>query len=267
MNVRILLFLFVLLGNGVQGQSLSGMRKTIETIQMELARYDTLSPFSDAPGATDTIEFLGARIMDRLKALLNDPRSLTLDLEKEFGGRIGLTISRDKRLAHVHLPENMGGTFRPQYTLLQVRSGGQVWAGMPNTLDIGTSEGEILDGGTVEISALGIGAWDEIIQLDDSTYFTIERVTTCATCCAYSAIGLRLNGTMVRVLAVYDYDGRFYDVERFELDPGTASFHYAYYDEWTGEAPPRPRERSLHTGTVRYVNGRFITTEACKSRR
>lgn len=267
MIVRLLLTVSVLLGNGVRGQSVSEMRRTIETIRTELARYDTLSPFSDAPGVTDTITALGTRIMEHLEVLMNDPRSMTIDLAQEFGNRIGLTISRDKRLVHFHLPENMGGTFRPQYTLLQVRSEGHVWAGAPNTLDAENSEGSTLDEEAVEMGALGIGAWDDIVQLDDSTYFTIERVSTCATCCAYSAIGIRLNGVKVRILGIHDFEGRFYDVERFELDPGRASFHYAYYDEWTSQETPQPWERILRSGTVRYVNGRFITTEACESRR
>jgi hypothetical protein len=267
MIVRAFLIVLILLGGGVQAQTTAAMRKTIKAIQTELARYDTLSPFSDEPGATDTIEALGTRIMKRLQVLLSDPRSVTIDLETEFRGRIGMTISPDGRLAHFHLPENMGGTFRANYTLLYVRTKGTVWAGSPNTLDAETEDGSTLVGVTVEIAASGIGSWDDIVQLDDSTYFTIERVTTCATCCAYSAIGLRLQGTTLRILGVYDYDGRFFDVERFELDPGTASLHYAYYDEWMSDEPPQPLERTLHTGTVRYMNGMFMTTEACESRR
>ncbi len=267
MIVRALLILLVLCCGGAEAQPTAAMRKTISTIQAELARYDTLSPFSDEPGATDTIEALGTRIMERLQVLLIDPRSVTIDLEKEFRGRIGMSISPDGRLAHFHLPENMGGTFRANYTLLYVRTEGTIWAGSPNTLDAETEDGSTLDGGTVEIAALGIGYWDDIIQLDDSTYFTIERVTTCSTCCVYSAIGLRIKGTTVRILGVYDYDGRFFDVERFELDPVTSSFHYAYYDEWTSDEPPRPLERTLYAGIMRYVNGRFMKTEACESRR
>ncbi|MBL7982749.1 MAG: hypothetical protein JNL52_13185 [Flavobacteriales bacterium] len=267
MIVRALLILLVLYCGSVQAQPPAAMRKTIKTLQTELARYDTLSPFSDEPGATDTIEALGTRIMERLRVLLSDPRSVIIDLEKEFRGRIGMTLSPDGRLAHFHLPENTGGTFRANYTLLYMRTKGSVWAGQPNTLDAETEDGSTLDGGTVEIVASGIGSWDDIIQLDDSTYFTVERVTTCSTCCAYSAIGLRLKGTTVHILGVHDYEGRFFDVELFELDPATASFHYAYYDEWTSDEPPQLLERTLYTGVVRYVNGRFVTTEACESRR
>ncbi len=267
MIVRGIAIAFMLLGHSALAQPTVAMRKAIRTIQQDLERYDTLSPFGDAPGTYDTIAAIGSRIMGRLQALLNDPRSVTIDLEQEFRDRIGLSVSPDERLAHFNLDERTGGTFRSQHTLLYVRSEGNVWAGEPTTLDAETNEGSALVGGTVDINALGIGGWDSIVRLDDSTYFTIARVTTCSTCCAYSAIGVRLHGTKVRFLSVHDYEGRFYDVERFELDPPTAIFHYLYSDEWTGEAPPAPYERTWYSGTVRYVHGRFITTEACETRR
>ncbi|MFN6116968.1 MAG: hypothetical protein ACK46C_13945, partial [Flavobacteriales bacterium] len=81
----------MLLGHSALAQPTVAMRKAIRTIHQDLERYDTLSPFGDAPGTYDTTEAIGSRIMERLQALLNDPRSVTIDLEQEFRDRIGLS--------------------------------------------------------------------------------------------------------------------------------------------------------------------------------
>ena len=110
---------------------------------------------------------------------------------------------------------------------------------------------------------MSTSSYDHIYLVDSlrHLYFTIGSVQTCNTCVASVALTIRLDTAGYHLDPVFQFDGRYDELQTFEYDPGARAFIYKYYmprgdDSLYGD-PNNGDEPALDSGRLEYIDGEF----------
>ncbi len=263
-STLMLIFLFTSLGSA-KAISAHGIvpgkdkfKQRLDSIQYLLSVYDTLSPFAEYENAFDRIVDVQSQISDKLIKVLSDPRIVKYNITELFGNT-GLMISHssDERIYFLSLDEKTGGSFRSCITIIHYR--------LPNGIFQASYFGDGDD------DALSTSVYDTPYLLDSisNIYFVSGSVTTCNTCVAAVAITLQLDSAGYTTDVVYAYDGRYYDLLKFDFDTHTKTFTYEYYEPLADDPLyAEDDEQTLHQmrciGLFAFEQGKFFEKSKCE---
>jgi hypothetical protein len=238
-------------------------KTNIDSINVLLSIYDTLSPFEDHDGNEEdtifqnsmfpnkhSIEFIQGEIIDLLREVLNDKKIKHSKIQELFPNNNSLFIScsEDSRLCMLSLDEKTGGTFRSTITLIHYR------------LSDGSIHTELAEGynGSYTIYTL---------NPKKPAYFVLGSTITCTTCVNEEAYLFNLDSASYNAELFFDYYGRYYDLLNFSFNPEVKSFYYDYFVTGEEDALYRdghnyPADLVCHrSGRYTYYDGEFLEME------
>jgi hypothetical protein len=211
------------------------------------------------PEVTDSLD-INNKINQQLVVLLQNPKSVTYDLDKLFGQEcFYIAHSKDKRLWFFSWYENTGGSFKSNRTVLQYRTA----ANKPFVIE------DSQDGiNNNEVYSSNGGSYKEIIKLPsekDNVYLCFSDVVGCNTCCANIAqvIGLDKNIINFGIPAfkensnngesTFMIDSRCGNITSFAYDSKTRILSYEYIPD---DNTPEQRDEN-DPETWKPINGSF----------
>ena len=249
---RNVLIILLLSWSNMGANAGSGPERRFAQLRRDLDRYQLVKTEDQ-----DAITELQDRILLQCLTLLNDPRSAAVDLMTHMEhGMLQVTGSADQRLWLLSLDRRTGGTFQERRTLAQLRfADGTVSA---FALGDTTQEG-------YANCAISTAWFEEPVQLDDSTYFTVTSIIGCSTCIELCAVQLRIIDRSLAAEPFFSFSGRMGMASVFGIDEDRITFNYAY--EQLPEDQLNTVERlSKQSGSFRYEEGKFQETTHCESR-
>ncbi len=240
------LTLLSMLGNA---QTKDTFLKKIDTLNSLLIAYDQLSPFSEDENRFDLIDSIQAVCVIRLLDVLNDKRIVQYQIENIL--HIQVSKSDDNNIFLMSLDEKTGGSYQANIAFIHYR--------LANGDVIG-KQLELEEGDAVSTSSYG-----HVYGLDSlhTSYIVIGNVVTCSTCMAYTALILQFNKelntekTAFDISALYQMDGRLYDIIAFDYDETNKVFTYEYLEEQDDNTNIWHKYR----GKFQYMDDEFIEIE------
>jgi len=224
-------------------------QQKIDSIQVLMSIYDTLSPFSGPEDRLELIDSVGGLLTDQLFQLLNDKRILNYSIATILRhNALDITTSNDHQLALLSFEEKMGGSYRSMVNIIYFR--------LPN--------------GKVKADYFDEGYYGNIYVVDseNQVYMVEGNLITCNTCISVSAIQLTLQDNTCIAESFFSFEGRWYDLKTTGYDPESKEFTYEYTSAHNDDTLYGQSENENHldsvrvtTGTYSYLNGKFTETE------
>lgn len=239
--------------------SRDGILEKIKAINVQLAYYDSLSPFSGNENVYNEIDSVGDTIVSSLMVLLNDNRIVNYQIEKLLDDNsLFLSKSDDNRIYFISLDEKSDGSYKTSKTIIHYR------------LPSGKVAAELFSGEASE--ALATASYEHVFMLDSlsRTYFVIGKVLTCNTCIVTLAVTLTLDSNSIHAELAAQFDGRYGDLIKFEYDSLAEEFTYIHNaadndDPLYGGNNPYPELQHQFHSKFKYTNGVFLEIEKCET--
>jgi hypothetical protein len=259
----IIILLFITIEGNAQGTKKEHRLKKdnfkiqIDSINYFLQRYDTLSPFSDHENIYDIISLTRQEITTRLLNVLNDKKILEYQIENLFtSSELTISKSDDNKIYFLSIDEKTGGSYRTSITIIHYR------------LRNGVFKSEYY-GGDPEGSSSSTYGQPYLIDSMNQKYFIIGSVQTCNTCNLSSAMTLKIDSNSYKVNTVFQFEGRYYDLEIFDYNEVDKVFSYEYSsseqdDSLYGDGDIPLGFRRKYRGKFKYYNGEFLQIENCE---
>ena len=258
----IILFFITLFANAQRASKEKRVKKDdfkiqIDSINYFLQCYDTLKPNSDGESNIEIISSVQGEITERLLKILNDKRILEYQIENLFKSNdLYITKSDDNKIYFLSIEEKTGGSYRSSITIIHYR------------LKNGTFKSEYY-GGNNEESSIPVFGKPYLIDSLNQKYFMIGGVETCNTCHFSAAMTLQLDSSYCNINTIFQFDGRYDDLEIIEYDTLTKVFSYEFFsssndDLLYGDSNIPLGFRKRFIGKFVYHDGDFIQIENCE---